>query len=76
MRNGMWVMHGERVGIIFELGRGEDLGRAIVHYVKPADGTTVGRDVVECKDLRQATLVEIPECRRPTEDRGARLGYV
>jgi len=56
-----WVMHGDRIGIIYEL---DAAGFAIVHYVEPETGQTVAANKVRCGELRLARFHEIPECRK------------
>lgn len=56
-----WVMHADRIGIIYEL---DAAGFAVVHYVNPATGQTVAACKVRCGELRLARFTEIPECRK------------
>lgn len=71
MRNGMWVMHGGKVGIVFT----KNESHALVHLVDE-NGETVDEAVVAVGELRQATLAEIPASRRPSAEVGAKYGYV
>lgn len=72
MRKGMWVIFEGAAAIVVELRA----DRAFIHTVNPDTGDTEAEIVVPVSQLRQATLAEIPACRRPAADKGAPLGYV
>lgn len=71
-RTGMWVMEGNRVGILHKMdGVGNEL-----HYVDPETGETTLAAYVSLDQLRQAKFSEIPSCRCGVTLETARgLGY-
>ena len=70
-RNNMWVMTPNGVGIIFKLGE-----PCTVHLVNEMDGTTKASIEISTELLRQAKFAEIPECRKCSEEKAQRLGYL
>jgi len=71
LRNNMWVMTPQGVGILFNLQPESSL----VHLTNDKGETT--KDIfVITKDLRQAKWLEIPEPRRGVDrEQGYHLGY-
>lgn len=71
-RRGMWVMHGNDIGIIVSLD-----SICEVHYVNDTSGETVRADNVPLGALRRAKFSEIPECRKIgiTPEKAEELGY-
>lgn len=75
LRKGMWVVYGNRVGILVTSPSGAQFGE--VHLVAGEEGVTdLVLPQVPLHELRQARLSEIPRLRRPSPGRGAALGYV
>lgn len=60
LRNNMWVMTTEGIGILFQYNNSV----STVHLVDPKTGSTKLEMGFDTKKLRQATYLEIPECRR------------
>ena len=70
-RQGMWVMHDNKIAIIFKIGE-----PCVIHYVDPATGFTIGELSTSLGSLRQARLNEIPACRNTFSAQTAlELGY-
>ena len=70
-REGMWVMHDNRVAILFALS-----STVNIHYVDAITGNTISALEVPISSLRQARYLEIPECRRNIPEEVAKgLGY-
>lgn len=81
-RQGMWVVHKDLgVGIINALfGDVVDFHRVnskgiTIPFMDVETGTTKQGMMIPVSDLRQASLAEIPEARRPTPEHGAKFGY-
>lgn len=71
LNTGMWVVtEDERTGLLVSFGT-----MAGVDLVNEA-GETVLTVQHPFETLRQATLEQIPEARRPTPEAGAALGYL
>lgn len=70
-REGMWVMDGEQVGILFKLDNVSE-----IHYVNKDTGETSGIVRRSLTALRQCKYLEIPECRRGvSQEKAEELGY-
>ena len=68
---GMWVVYGNRTGILTNLHAGDVYDVALVDD----QGLTTQFIRAQGQELRQAWYEEIPPSRRPTPDEGARMGY-
>ena len=60
LRNNMWVMTPDGVGILFVLNEPV----STVHMVDEEEGTTFAEVSFATRVLRQAKYDEIPECRK------------
>ena len=70
-RQGMWVMHEDRIAIIHRLN-----DPCVIHFVDPATGETIREATASLGSLRQARYNEIPACRNSfTVERALELGY-
>jgi hypothetical protein len=69
-RNNMWVMTPDGIGIIFDLRQ-----PVLVHLVDERTGLTIGAKEYLAETIRQAKYKEIPESRRGSPEKAARLGY-
>ena len=70
-RQGMWVMHDNKIAIIFKIGE-----PCVIHYVDSQTGETIGELQTSLGSLRQARLNEIPACRNTFSPQTAlELGY-
>jgi hypothetical protein len=73
MRNNMWVMTPDGIGILFQYM----IPVSKVHMVDEEDGTTFAEVAYSTSALRQAKYNEIPECRRGMDKKWFnRKGYV
>jgi hypothetical protein len=70
-KRGMWVMYGERIGILTKL----ELGDVATVMLVDEKGLNKIEVHVPAKDLRQAWFEEIPAARRPDYDHASRAGY-
>ena len=81
LRQGMWVMHGNKIGILN--GRkvqtnpedGAEVELAEVHYVDNISGETLTAVFVPYEELTQAGFDDIPQGRKPEKQKAARMGY-
>lgn len=71
-KRGMWVRHQDATGILTNIESGDV---ATVMLVDKKEGTNVLEIHVPAAELRQAYFDEIPEKRRPDQDRAAKFGY-
>jgi len=70
-RQGMWVMHENKIAIIFKIGE-----PCTIHYVDPHNGETIGEVQTSLGSLRQARYNEIPACRMGLSvEKALELGY-
>lgn len=70
-RQVMWVMHENKIAIIFKIGE-----PCTIHYVDPHTGETIGEVQTSLGALRQARYNEIPACRMGlTPEKALELGY-
>ncbi len=68
-RRGQWVVHEKGVGIHLGARRQDPMGVVEVHIVDE-DGLTVEEIWVDARELRGATMSDIPEARKATSDPG------
>lgn len=72
-----WCVYEERVGILVPPNKTKDpAALPEFHVTNEVGETTLVVANPNLNKVRLATLKEIPEPRRPTRERGARLGYL
>lgn len=82
LRDGMWVIYGGAVGILYsaDVVKPQNADHASLDWVEfhgvAADGTTASVAVVPAEDVAQAPYGLIPASRRPTRELAQALGYL
>lgn len=74
LRKGMWVRHGDKIGIANSIDNG--LGTAEVHYTDAKGVTAETALAVPQEELSQAAFNDIPKARRPEAVPAKQLGYL
>ena len=84
IRKGMWATNQGRVGIIAGIGPQQAIPKrqiaipaGYVHFdVVGQDGVTTSTELVDIRAVAQASYMDIPETRRPSEQFATNLGYL
>lgn len=71
LKKGKWVVHQGRPAIVNDISLYPSIGIMVVNDV----GENLMQLIVPLGSVSVASLGEIPEARRPTQERGNALGY-